>query len=335
MKTTIIRAWMLLCTCLIAGTALAQYNTSFQVTEVKDQALKETINKSVSGLLSAFNVAQYNGTTPTLTDLNISTDALGTITKLWADCPFICMEEELVERAVPVAKRNEWQVRNIPLLMKPTDNSAKKDTWKVYQTGVITLDNTGRITNFHLALDAELYISVMSQAKAVDDFMRRQLILEYVERFRNAYNLKDMDFLQQIYSDDALIITGKVITQVKKDDVKMVDVDNQKIVYSKQNKKEYLGKLAEVFKNNNRINVTFDNIEVARHPAKENFYGVTLKQGWKADKYSDVGYLFLLWDFTNEDAPQIHVRTWQPTEINFKPVTLPEDEIFSVDDFDI
>lgn len=335
MKTTIIRAWMLLCTCLIAGTALAQYNTSFQVTEVKDQALKETINKSVSGLLSAFNVAQYNGTTPTLTDLNISTDALGTITKLWADCPFICMEEELVERAIPVAKRNEWQVRNIPLLMKPTDNSAKKDTWKVYQTGVITLDNTGRITNFHLALDAELYISVMSQAKAVDDFMRRQLILEYVERFRNAYNLKDMDFLQQIYSDDALIITGKVITQVKKDDVKMVDVDNQKIVYSKQNKKEYLGKLAEVFKNNNRINVTFDNIEVARHPAKENFYGVTLKQGWKADKYSDVGYLFLLWDFTNEDAPQIHVRTWQPTEINFKPVTLPEDEIFSVDDFDI
>lgn len=335
MKTTIIRAWMLLCTCLIAETALAQYNTSFQVTEVKDQALKEAINKSVSGLLSAFNVAQYNGTTPTLTDLNISTDALGIITKLWADCPFICMEEELVERAIPVAKRNEWQVRNIPLLMKPTDNSAKKDTWKVYQTGVITLDNTGRITNFHLALDAELYISVMSQAKAVDDFMRRQLILEYVERFRNAYNLKDMDFLQQIYSDDALIITGKVITQVKKNDVKMVDVDNQKIVYSKQNKKEYLGKLAEVFKNNNRINVTFDNIEVARHPAKENFYGVTLKQGWKADKYSDVGYLFLLWDFTNEDAPQIHVRTWQPTEINFKPVTLPEDEIFSVDDFDI
>lgn len=335
MKTTIIRAWMLLCTCLIAGTALAQYNTSFQVTEVKDQALKEAINKSVSGLLSAFNVAQYNGTTPTLTDLNISTDALGTITKLWADCPFICMEEELVERAVPVAKRNEWQVRNIPLLMKPTDNSAKKDTWKVYQTGVITLDNTGRITNFHLALDAELYISVMSQAKAVDDFMRRQLILEYVERFRNAYNLKDMDFLQQIYSDDALIITGRVVKQIKKSDVKMADVNDVRIEYSTKDKKTYLSDLAKVFQNNERINVTFDNIEVARHPAKEDFYGVTLKQGWKADTYSDEGYLFLLWDFTNEDAPQIHVRTWQPTEINFEPVTLPEDKIFSVDDFDI
>ena len=337
MKTTIIRAWMLICTILFTETALAQYNTSFQVTEVKDQTLKEAINQSISKLLTAFNTAQYNGTAPTLTDLSITADALGTITKLWADCPFICMEEELVERAIRVEKRNEWQVRDIPLVMKPTDNSTKKDTWKVYQTGVVTLDNTGRITNFHLALDAELYISVMSQAKAVEDFMRRQLILEYVERFRNAYNLKDMDFLQQIYSDDALIITGRVVKQVKQADIKMADVNDTRIEYSKQSKKEYLGKLAKVFQNNERINVTFDEIEVARHPAKENFYGVTLKQGWNADSYSDVGYLFLLWDFSNEDAPQIHVRTWQPTEYEFnsKVVELPKDEIFSVDDFDI
>ena len=47
----------------------------------------------------------------------------------------------------------------------------------------------------------------------------------------------------------------------------------------------------------------------------------------------DIGYLSLLWDFTDEDHPQIHVRTWQPDEINGDRIL--EDEIFSLSDFDI
>jgi hypothetical protein len=164
------------------------------------------------------------------------------------------------------------------------------------------------------------------------DFVRRQLILEYVERFRNAYCLKDLNFLEQIFSDDALIITGKVIKQVKSD-INRNNLNNEKIVYSKQNKKQYLTNLARVFRNNKRINVLFDDIKVVKHPAKADFYGVTLKQGWSSDGYSDIGYVFLLWDFSNEDAPQIHVRTWQPDQFNNAP--LPEEEIFSIDDFDI
>ena len=35
----------------------------------------------------------------------------------------------------------------------------------------------------------------------------------------------------------------------------------------------------------------------------------------KAGKhYSDEGYLFLVWDFSDEENPKIHVRTWQPLE---------------------
>lgn len=78
----------------------------------------------------------------------------------------------------------------------------------------------------------------------------------------------------------------------------------------------------------------FDDIKVMRHPAKEGFYGVTLKQGYSSDSYSDVGYLFLLWDFTNAEAPQIHVRTWQP-EMLSTTTKLPEEDVFTCDDFDI
>lgn len=332
MKKTIFKMWALVAMCVCSLNASAQYATDFQVTEVEDYETSVNIDTSVSGLLTAFNYAQANGTAPDLSSLTIAEDVKTKIGKLWADCPFRCMETELVERAV-LTPRKEFQIRNIPLVMAPVEGVSKDISWKKYQEGVITISDKGIITDFHLAIDTDLYISVMNSAKSVEDFEHRQLILEYVERFRNAYNLKDLDFMQQIFSEDALIITGKVVKAVKSD-INRMSLSNNKIVYSQQTKKQYLANLARVFKANKRINVQFDDIKVVHHPAKKGFYGVTLKQGWQSDGYSDEGYLFLLWDFTNEDAPQIHVRTWQPDKIDVN-TPLPEDEIFSIDDFDL
>ena len=332
MKKIFLRAWAILFVSVMSLTASAQYSTEFTVTELEDDELCANIDMAVSGLLTAFNNAQATGNTPSISGFDITPKVSEDIMKLWADCPFRCAETEVVERAVKTP-HGEYQVRNIPLIMMPIEGQSKDVSWKKYQEGVFTLDKEGMVVDFHLALEADLYIKVMSSAAAVEDFERRQLILEYVERFRNAYCLKDIDFLNQIFSDDALIITGKVVKQVKSD-INRQSMDNVKIEYSKQNKKQYLTKLADVFKANKRINVSFDEIKVVKHPAKDAFYGVTLKQGWSSDNYSDVGYVFLLWDFTNPDAPQIHVRTWQPTEIEVgKP--LDEDEIFTIDDFDV
>ena len=309
-------------------TASAQYSTDFRVTEVANEELCANIDLAISGLLTAFNNAQGNGDTPRISGLDVTPEVEQTIMKLWADCPFRCTETQVVERAV-LTPRGEYQVRNIPLIMMPVEGESKDISWKKYQEAVFTFDKTGMVTDFHLALDANLYIKVMNSAKAVEDVIRRQLILEYVERFRNAYNLKDLDFLEQIFSEDALIITGKVIKTVKSD-INAQNLNNVKIKYSRQNKKQYLTNLARVFKQNKRINVMFDDIEVVKHPAKDGFYGVTLKQGWSSDGYSDLGYLFLLWDFTNQDAPQIHVRTWQPDEF-----IKSGGETFTIDDFEI
>ena len=111
------------------------------------------------------------------------------------------------------------------------------------------------------------------------------------------------------------------------------NTDDCNVTYVKSNKKQYLTRLASVFRANKHIRVIFDEIKVMKHPAKANYYGVTLKQGYSSDNYSDVGYLFLLWDFNNPEMPQIHVRTWQPDKIGDEP--LPEEEIFTCDDFDI
>ena len=325
MKKTIKRAFSFIVLSFMVITASAQYSTSFYVRDIADDELSANIDLVVSGLLTAFNNAQMTGDTLHISGLDITPEVEQTIKKLWKDCPFRCRDKRIAERAVKTP-HGEYQVRNIPLVMVPIEGESKDPSWKVYQEAVFTIDKTGMVTNFHLALDASLYISVMNKARDVEDAIQRQLILDYVEQFRNAYNLKDLNFLEQIFSEDALIITGKVIKAVKSD----VNINNMKIKYNKQGKKQYLSNLARVFKQNKRINVMFDEIKVVKHPAKRGYYGVTLKQGWSSDTYSDIGYLFLLWDFTNSDAPQIHVRTWQPEEY-----IKAGGEVFTANDFEV
>ncbi len=41
-------------------------------------------------------------------------------------------------------------------------------------------------------------------------------------------------------------------------------------------------------------------------------YGVHIRQDYYSTNYGDTGYLTLLVDFNDPDAPLIKVRTWQP-----------------------
>lgn len=290
---------------------------------VSNDACKTKMERTMSSLLSEANNAQAAGRGIDFASLGIPVNVQESISMLWENCPFQCTDEEIVEICVETG--SGYQVRNIPLQMRPTDSSFNEDE---YQEAVFSFDRNGNLESFYLTLSMNLYMNIIKSNKSVTDLRRRQLILDYVEHFRTAYNQKDINFLTQVFSDDALIITGKVIKQ-SKDGIPLPD----KIQYKKQSKQEYLGNLRRVFAANKYIKVTFDDIEVMRHPVNADFYGVTLHQGYTSDRYHDDGYIFLLWDFRNESAPQIHVRTWQPDRINGGK--LPKDEVFSLSDFDI
>lgn len=291
---------------------------------IDNQSVKTKMETKMSALLTEINAAQASGRALNFANLNLSSSVQMSLSMLWENSPFICTDEEIVERCLTTG--TGYQVRNIPLMMKPRADRSFGES--EYQEAVISFDRQGNIESFYLSISMNLYMNVIKNNKEITDLRRRQLILDYVEQFRTSYNTKDIQFLEQVFSDDALIITGKVISQ-KKDNMKLPD----KIVYKKQTKQEYLTNLRRVFANNSYIKVTFDDIKVMRHPVNPNFYGVTLHQGYTSSNYHDDGYLFLLWDFTDENQPQIHVRTWQPDQINGDRI--PDDEIFSLNDFDI
>ena len=309
---------------IIAASSKAD-NVTFTVSDgIDNTTIKSKIENSVSCILTEINAAQEAGRNLNFGAMGVNTRVQQSMAMLWENSPFICTDEEIIEHCITTG--SGYQVRNIPLMMKPTgEREFNEDE---YQEAVISFDKQGNVESFYLSISMNLYMNVIKSNLELTDLRRRQLILDYVEQFRTAYNQKDINFLNQVFSEDALIITGKVITTKHAE-----GFTSQKIQYNKQSKEQYIKNLRGVFARNSYIKVTFDEIEVMRHPVNPNFYGVTLLQGWTSGNYHDDGYLFLLWDFTNENAPQIHVRTWQPDKIGGK--ALPKDEVFSLSDFDI
>ena len=321
MKRIYLALFVAVCQC---SWGIAQ-SVSFTISDGIDHAaVKSRIEGNVCRMLSEINAAQAESRSLNFGTMGVNTRVQQSMAMLWENSPFVCTDEEIIEHCITTG--NGYQVRNIPLMMKPTgEREFNEDE---YQEAVISFDKQGEVESFYLSISMNLYMNVIKSNLELTDLRRRQLILDYVEQFRTAYNQKDIKFLNQVFSDDALIITGKVIIQKHAE-----GFTTPKIQYNKQSKTQYINNLRGVFQRNSYIKVVFDNIEVMRHPVNPNFYGVTLKQGWTSNTYHDEGYLFLLWDFTNENSPQIHVRTWQPDKIGGKP--LPKDDIFSLSDFDI
>lgn len=315
---------------LLGGVIAAQAQpVTFTVSDgLSNQSLREKIEKNLSTLLTSFNDSYHDEADLDLSWVSIAPDAKDALDMLWANMPFHCEEEEIVERILTTY--SGYQVRNVPIELKA--DGGNND----YQELVIDMEKDGTVSRVNLALQSHLYRKVISDGSEVTDLRCRQMILDYVEQFRTAYNRKDIDFLDNVFSDDALIITGKVVRR-KPGDRAAVLKETPDIVYTQQRKHEYIEKLrTKVFPAAKYIQVTFTDIKVSKHPSVDGYYGVMLRQGYKSSNYSDDGYLFMIWDFRDESHPQIHVRTWQPYWLDDgKTQRLGEDKVFNINSFTI
>ena len=160
------------------------------------------------------------------------------------------------------------------------------------------------------------------------DSVSRRRILSYCEHLRTSYTTRDIDFIRQVFSDNALIIVGHVVRQGDAADAAGY---SSRVRYSIRSKQAYLEKLARIFDSGRKIDMEFSDFRIMRHPTVKGIYGVSLRQKYADGNYSDDGYLFLLWDFRNRSMPLIHVRTWQPTPAEGEM----EDELIGIGDFNL
>jgi len=294
---------------------------------MENLTVASAIENNTTTFLNACNNAIRTGKKPDFPTAIFTKDARPVVTNFWNASPLISGKMFISEKCVQKASGG-YQVRNIPVII----TNAPED--KQEQEIVIDFAADGKIDNVSISIEETRIRAILEEYNTMEDFNRRQIIIGFLENFRTAYNRKDIKYIETVYSDNALIITGKVIKIApSKDKAVNALLGTEKIVYTTFTKKEYVANLKLTFARNKYIDIEFDDIDVVSHPKNDKLYGVTLRQKWGSSTYNDTGYLFLMIDFADEAWPMIHVRTWQPDK--FEGKELPKDQIFNLNDFNI
>lgn len=175
-------------------------------------------------------------------------------------------------------------------------------------------DSTGLVTSIAFRLTDMAEFDILGKEQW--DKNARLTLINFLEDYQTAYALKRLDYLDQIFSDDALIIVGRVVERRK-----LVDgvyfKDEKLVELNQKSKEEYIKSLGRAFGSREYINLKFRDANFVQSANGDNLFGVQIRQEYYSSTYSDVGYLFLVVDL-REELPCIHVRTWQPdkTDIN-------------------
>lgn len=286
-------------------------------------ALLSLMEKNVDKVFSEINNASGEDRNLNTAGLPMDDFAKKMLVSIWAQTHFFIDYDDGFVTGQGWPLKNSMMVMEIPVI---------REVDGTFQAITVELDLKGTVTDFRFTLENNSKSMMLRDGENVTMVLEEQMIIQkFMDRFATAYCQKDLPALKQIFSDDAIIITGNVVTSRES--------SVPRITYKKQNKEEYLNNLARAFARNKFVDVKFFGLdkttkgyEITRSRKNPDFYGVQAYQEWRSSNYNDDGYVFLLWDFTDKERPVIHVRTWQPNK--FAGQELPEDEIFTIDDFE-
>ncbi len=176
-------------------------------------------------------------------------------------------------------------------------------------------DTTGQMMDVNFGILDGLYDSFRRASTFGDDWDKRQVIIKFVEKYRTAYLTRDMEQLEVMFADEAVIIVGRVLKPDYEDTNKyeLDTKDEQKVEYLRFTKQEFLNRQSRIFDVQPDIHLGFTTFEIKKKNNQDGVYGVSMRQSYTSTGYADEGYLFLLIDFNGKE-PKIYVRAWQPQE---------------------
>lgn len=154
----------------------------------------------------------------------------------------------------------------------------------------------------------------------------RLALISFLEDYQTAYVLKRYDYLESVFSDDALFIVGHVLKRNNNElkDIKKFNLSENEVELLRMNKNTYFERLSRVFESQEYINIRFTETDFKRQLYSNNendangedIFGIRLLQEYHSTTYGDVGYLFLMVDLRDRQRPIIHVRAWQPDKVD-------------------
>ena len=296
-------------------------DVSFKFTDgIHNERLKISVEKNISQLLTSINkAAGQQSPTVNLAGIKITEPARHSFNELWECMPFSCDDNTNLERCIqPVTS---YQVRGIPVTLHAPQEKQKDPEQEL----TICFNSEGEITDIFFALEQHIVNTILHPGADVNDARRREEIINFVEHYRDCIQRKDLQMLGDILSEDLIFIEGNQLRKAPSE-------GNYDILNNKElSKGSLLESLSQLFKRKQDVKVTFNNIEVARHPTRCDLYLLSFHQNIQTTRYEFGGYMSFLWMFPeNGGTPCILVRTWQSDE-SLKS----KDDILDIEDFNM
>ena len=196
---------------------------------------------------------------------------------------------------------DEVYARSVPMVF-----SFKGNKRQFVENIVFTFNRDKKICDLSFSLGKETVQGIVGQTGWSEE--ARIILISFLENYKTAYALKRLDYISSIFDDDALIITGRVLKNVKGPNEYS---NNRYVTLTRQSKANYIKNLSRVFASQEYINLQFSDCEVMKLGKGEQLFGIKIRQEYFSTTYSDSGYLFILVDLRDYLKPVIHVRTWQ------------------------
>ena len=202
---------------------------------------------------------------------------------------------------------SEVTCRSVPMSFSFRNNGRK-----FVEDVTFTFNKEGKIDYLAFALDEKSTTDILQHAMWSE--YARKILAEFLENYKTAYALKRLDYIRSIFDDNAVIITGKVVTRQAnaQGEVGGEYLNNKYVQYTRQNKEQYMRNLERCFASNEYINIRFANNDIVKAGVGGEVYGIQIKQDYYSTNYGDTGYLFLMVDLNDPKKPIIKVRSWQP-----------------------
>ena len=214
---------------------------------------------------------------------------------------------KVLERKQVNALNFEGQIfcRSIPMRF-----SFRTNDKKFVEDVVFVFEQDGKISSINFALESATVQEIVSKSKWSDGM--KMSLITFLENYKTAFALKRLEYISSIFSDDALIITGRKVRKANVEN--SLRLNQADFEYNRQTKTEYIDNLRRSFNSKEYINLKFSNIEVIKFSKgfNENLFSIQIKQDYYSSNYGDTGYLFLQVDINDYQKPVIHIRTWQP-----------------------
>lgn len=269
----------------------------------------------------------------------LQTGKVNEIEKNYIEDEFLCEKlQRIVQYNQPILSEYQikaeinktitgWEVRKIGVL-----NEYSTIHSQAFEYIILDFSEEGYLRDVNFGIMDDLYQKFVEQAAFGNDWGNRQIIIKFIERYRTAYLNRDISMINSIFSDDALIIVGRVLKKAATSNLKDVsyqklNINQPDVEYLRFTKEQYLKRQNLIFQTQDDIHLGYSTFKITKKNKMPGVYGVSMRQHYNSTGYADEGHLFLLIDFYQE-MPQIYVRSWQPQEWE-------EDSLISLSNFKI